>query len=44
MFDEIAAQAGLDLLDDTSCASFVDFRNAGVQDLVILMPAGPLYF
>jgi tetratricopeptide (TPR) repeat protein len=43
-FDEIAAQAGLDLLDDTSCALFVDFRNAGVQDLVILMPAGPLYF
>ena len=44
VFDEIAAQAGLDLLDDTSCALFVDFRNAGVQDLVILMPAGPLYF
>ena len=43
-FDDIAAQAGLDLLDDTSCALFVDFRNAGVQDLVLLMPAGPLYF
>jgi tetratricopeptide (TPR) repeat protein len=42
-FDDIAAHAGLDLLDDTSCALFLDFRNAGVQDVVVLMPTGPLY-
>lgn len=43
-FDDIAAQAGVDLLDDTSCALFVDFRNCGLQDLVVLRPGGPLYF
>ena len=43
-WDDIAATVGLDLLDDTSCALFVDFRNSGHQDLVVLRGAGPLYF
>ena len=43
-WDDIAAQAGVDLLDDTSCALFVDFRNCGLQDLVVLRSGSPLYF
>jgi tetratricopeptide (TPR) repeat protein len=30
------------LLDDTSCALFVDLRNIGRQDLVVLRSTGPL--
>lgn len=43
-YQDIAAAAGLDLLDDTSCALFIDWRNSGSQDLVLLMPSGPLFF
>lgn len=43
-YEDIAPQAGLDLLDDTSCSLFADFRNIGSQDAVILLPGGPLYF
>ncbi|MGH9618296.1 MAG: FG-GAP-like repeat-containing protein, partial [Bryobacteraceae bacterium] len=35
---------GLDLLDDTSCALFLDLRNSGRQDLVVLLAAGPVLF
>jgi tetratricopeptide (TPR) repeat protein len=41
---DITYESGLDVLDDTSSALFVDFRNAGVQDLVVLCSSGPLYF
>jgi tetratricopeptide (TPR) repeat protein len=43
-WDDIAAQAGIDLLDDSTCALFVDFRNSGSQDLVVLRGSSPLYF
>ena len=43
-FEEISAVAGVDVLDNTSSALFVDFRNVGVQDLVVLTSARPLYF
>lgn len=36
--------AGVDLLDHTSCALFVDFRNRGLQDLVVLTGSQPLLF
>jgi Tfp pilus assembly protein PilF len=42
-FSDIAGLCGVDLLDDTSCALFVDFRNCGLQDLLVLAPGGPLY-
>ncbi len=32
------------MLDPTSCALFVDFRNSGRQDLIVLRPDGPLLF
>ncbi len=35
-FHDIAAQAGLDLLDVTPGALFVDLRNSGHQDLVLV--------
>jgi tetratricopeptide (TPR) repeat protein len=41
---DITAQAGVDVLDDTSCALFLDLRNSGVQDLVVLRASGPLLF
>ena len=29
-------------MDDTACALFLDLRNTGVQDLVVLRDAGPV--
>ncbi len=43
-FADITAQSGLDVLDDTASALFVDFRNAAVQDAVVLTADGPMYF
>ncbi len=44
LYRDISAQAGVDLLDHTSCALFVDFRNRGLQDLVVLTGSRPLLF
>ena len=41
---DITGKAGVGLLDDTSCALFLDLRNSGHQDLVVLRAAGPLLF
>jgi tetratricopeptide (TPR) repeat protein len=41
---DITERAGLDVLDDTASALFVDFRNTGRQDLVVLRATGPLLF
>lgn len=42
--EDITARAGLDILDETTCALFVDLRNSGHQDLVVLRSSGPLLF
>jgi tetratricopeptide (TPR) repeat protein len=39
---DITERAGVGLLDDSASALFVDFRNLGRQDLVVLLPGGPL--
>jgi tetratricopeptide (TPR) repeat protein len=36
--------AGVELLDDTSAALFLDVRNVGRQDLIVLRGAGPLLY
>jgi tetratricopeptide (TPR) repeat protein len=41
---DITAAAGVDLLDDTSSALFLDLRNLGRQDLVVLRGSGPILF
>lgn len=41
---DISAAAGVDLLDDSSCALFLDLRNIGRQDLVVLRGAGPVLY
>ncbi|HLH04895.1 MAG TPA: FG-GAP-like repeat-containing protein [Bryobacteraceae bacterium] len=41
---DITDQWGAGLLDDTSCALFLDLRNSGRQDLVVLRSAGPVLF
>ncbi len=41
---DITKAWGLDLLDDTSCALFLDLRNSGRQDLVVLRSSGPILF
>ena len=41
---DITDQAGVGVLDDSNCALFVDFRNRGFQDLVVLADDGPLLF
>jgi len=43
-FRDVAAEAGVDLLDHCSSALFVDFRNRGRQDLVVLTGSQPLLF
>ena len=43
-FDDITERAGVGVLDATSSALFLDLRNSGHQDLVVLRPDGPLLF
>ncbi len=43
-FEDVTARAGVGLLDDTSCALFLDLRNSGMQDLVVLRSGGPVLF
>ncbi len=40
--DDITGAWGVGLLDDTSSALFVDLRNTGRQDLIVLRSSGPL--
>jgi tetratricopeptide (TPR) repeat protein len=44
VYRDISRDVGVDLLDSTSCALFVDFRNSGLQDLVVLTGSQPLFF
>ena len=39
---DITAAWGADILDDTSAALFLDLRNTGKQDLVVLRGSGPI--
>ncbi len=41
---DVTPGSGVDVLDDTSQALFLDLRNIGRQDLVVLTTAGPLLF
>jgi tetratricopeptide (TPR) repeat protein len=43
-FEDITAHSGLGLLDNTSCALFLDVDNDGHQDLVVVRANGPLLF
>ena len=41
---DVTSEAGVGILDDTSQALFLDLRNIGFQDLVILTTGRPLLF
>lgn len=43
-FVDITDAWGVGLLDDTSSALFLDLRNSGRQDLVVLRASGPLLY
>ncbi len=43
-FGDITAQWNVGVLDDTSSALFLDLRNTGWQDLVVLRGSGPVLF
>lgn len=43
-FEDVSEQAGVDVLDSTSCALFADFENKGNQDLLVVTSGGPLMF
>lgn len=43
-FADISSKAGIDLLDPTASALFLDLRNSGLQDLVVLLTTGPVLF
>lgn len=41
-FRDVSKEAGVDILDGTSCAIFADLNNSGHQDLVVVRTSGPL--
>ena len=43
-FEDITEAWGVGILDDTSSALFLDLRNSGRQDLVVLRAGGPVLF
>jgi tetratricopeptide (TPR) repeat protein len=43
-FRDISQEAGLDILDNTPAALFVDLRNSGHQDLVLVRSLMPMLF
>ncbi len=43
-FEDVTKAAGVDVLDATACALFVDFENKGLQDLLVVGGSGPLLF
>lgn len=43
-FEDITAASGLGLLENTACALFADFSNAGRQDVIVVRANGPLLF
>jgi Flp pilus assembly protein TadD/peroxiredoxin len=43
-FDDVTENASVGVLDNTACALFADFRNIGLQDLLVVCGTGPLLF
>jgi len=43
-FEDVAHEAGVDVLDNTSMALFADVLNRGHQDLILITEASPLLF
>ena len=43
-FEDMTERAGVGVLDNTACALFADFRNSGLQDLLVVCGSGPLLF
>src|SRR5580704_385799 len=43
-FEDITETSGVGLLENTACAIFADFSNAGRQDLIVVRASGPLLF
>ncbi len=43
-FEDVTEKAGVGVLDNTACALFADFRNRGLQDLLVVCGSGPLLF
>ncbi len=43
-FDDITESSGVGVLDNTACALFLDTRNIGRQDLIVVRTTGPILF
>ena len=43
-FEDITEHSGTGLIDGSASALFADFRNRGLQDLLVVRSAGPLLF
>ncbi len=43
-FEDVTEKSGVAVLDNTACALFADFRNRGLQDLLVVCGSGPLLF
>ncbi len=40
-FEDVTEKSGVGVLDNTACALFADFRNSGLQDLLVVCGGGP---
>ena len=43
-FEDVTKSSGVDVLNNTPCALFVDVNNDGLQDLLVVRAEGPLLF
>ncbi len=43
-FEDVTEKAGVGVLANSACALFADFRNSGLQDLLVLCGTGPLLY
>jgi tetratricopeptide (TPR) repeat protein/peroxiredoxin len=43
-FEDITDSSGLGILDNTACALFADYNNAGRQDVILVTSSGPVLF
>ncbi len=43
-FEDVTEPSGLGILENTACALFADFRNRGLQDVILVSSSGPVLF
>src|SRR5215469_6878602 len=44
IFEDVTEKAGVGVFDATACAIFADFKNQGLQDILLVRSSGPLLY